>query len=106
MRIFVTVCTLAILLLVGAYTMDQHHERIRNREKTPAGHIVSLTTESHWYGDITQLTLDDGTQVRLSGIFNPWKAGDTVTRTVPGKDVEKDSAANYWCLGETCLLQQ
>lgn len=99
-----------ILLYIPPVTMSvidsRKYDEVISSEKTPAGHIVNISKESHWYGDNSQLTLDNGAQVSLSGIFNPWKAGDTVTRPVPGKDIDEDTAANYWCLGDTCLKQQ
>ena len=106
MRIFVVLITLAVLLVIVAQIKIKQHDEVISSEKTPAGHIVNISKESHWYGDNSQLTLDNGTQVWLSGIFNPWKAGDTVTRPVPRKDSDENTAADYWCLGEICLKQQ
>lgn len=106
MKTYVILCTVAIVGMIVVQELGRQNDEVKKREKTPAGHLVSLSTESHWYGDISQLTLDDGTKVRLSGSFNPWKPGDSVTRTVPHKDDENDTSARYWCLGETCLKQK
>lgn len=106
MKIFVTVGVLLILAFTWAVATEEQSQDIGKHEKAPAGHIVSIIAEPHWYGDISVVTLDDGTILRLSGIFNPWKAGDTITRTVPLKDGKDYIGAQYWCLGDTCLKQQ
>lgn len=106
MKIFAIAGTLIVFYFCWAYAMDVQRDEVQSREKIPAGHIASLSTETHWYGDTSTLTLDDGTNLRLSGTFNPWKAGDALTRTVPLKDGKPDAGENYWCLGETCLKQK
>lgn len=78
----------------------------QDREQVPVGKIASLSTETHWYGDTTVLTLENGTQVTLSGTFNPWKPGQTVTQPAPRTDGKIDTVKNYWCVGGNCLKQK
>ena len=79
---------------------------MQSREKVAVGTIVSLKTEAHWYGDTTYLTLDNGTQIALSGTFNPWRTGQEVTQPKPTNDGKIDTADIYWCVGNTCLTQK
>lgn len=94
---------LILCVLVWGWIDDITAEK---REKVPVGQIATLSVESHWFGDTTLLTLENGTQVKLSGTFNPWKPGETVTQPAPRTDGKIDTVKSYWCVGETCLRQQ
>lgn len=93
-----------ILCLIVWGLMDDFSAE--HREQVPVGQIASLSTESHWYGDTTLLKLENGTQVKLSGTFNPWKPGQTVTQPAPRTDGKIDSVKHYWCVGGTCLKEK
>lgn len=95
------------LLVICIHIMGLiNNDDATKREKISVGKIATLSTETHWYGDTTLLTLENGTQVTLSGTFNPWRPGQTVTQPVPRTDGKIDTVKNYWCVGGNCLKQK